>query len=274
MNVKKKPLVSIILPTYNWKKERFIESVNSILNQSFSNFELIIINDASTNNIEETIEELKLKDERIVYIKNENNLKLTKSLNKWISLANGKYVARADDDDIWSDEKQLKTQIEFMENNLDYWIVWVNAEIIDENWNYQYIINRPWTDKELRENMLVWNRFIHSSIVIRKTILNKIWWYNPKWNMVEDYELWLRIWAISKMRNLTDINSKVRVNTKSITRKNYRKQKWMTLKLFFKYFKYYPKKYYLKALCFRFWELIIPPQIIRYILKKMKRIGI
>jgi len=274
MNIKKKPLVSIILPTYNWKKERFIESVNSILNQSFCNFELIIINDASTNNIEETIEELKLKDERIVYIKNENNLKLTKSLNKWISLANGKYIARADDDDIWSDEKQLKTQIEFMENNLDYWIVWTNAEIIDENWNYQYIINRPWTDKELRENMLVWNRFIHSSIVIRKAILDKIWWYNPKWNMVEDYELWLRIWTISKIRNLTDINSKVRVNTKSITRKNYRKQKWLTLKLFFKYFKYYPKKYCLKALCFRFWELIIPPQIIRYILKKMRHIGI
>jgi hypothetical protein len=161
-----------------------------------------------------------------------------------------------------------------MEENEDYWIVWTKADIIDENWNYMYTIDRPWTDKEIRENMLVWCRFVHSSIVIRKNILDKVWWYNPDWNMVEDYELRLRIWTISKIRNLLNVASKVRINTKSVTSKNYKRQKWMTLKLFFKYFKFYPKKHLLKALCFRFWELIIPPKITRFILNKMRNIKI
>lgn len=270
----KKPLVSIILPTYNGRDEWFKESIDSVLNQTFKDFELIIINDASTNNIEKTILQYIKKDDRIVYIKNEKNLKLTKTLNKWISLARGKYIARIDDDDIWSEKNQLHQQIDFMEDHQDYWIVWTNAKIIDEKWNFLYTLNRPWTDEEIRENMIVWNWFIHSSIVIRKNILDKVWWYNQKWNMVEDYELWLRIWTISKMRNLLNINSQVRVNTKSITRENYRKQKWMTLKLFFKYMKSYPKKHLIKALCFRLWELIIPPQITRYILNKIGNIKI
>ena len=270
----KTPLVSIILPTYNWKEKWIRESIESVLNQTYNNFEFIIINDASTNNVEEVIKEYGKKDKRIAYIKNEKNLKLTRTLNKGISIAKGKYIARADDDDIWATETQLQQQIEFMEENEDYWIVWTKADIIDENWNYMYTIDRPWTDKEIRENMLVWCRFVHSSIVIRKNILDKVWWYNPDWNMVEDYELRLRIWTISKIRNLLNVASKVRINTKSVTSKNYKRQKWMTLKLFFKYFKFYPKKHLLKALCFRFWELIIPPKITRFILNKMRNIKI
>lgn len=271
---KKSPMVSVILPTYNWKEKWIRESIESVLNQTYKNFEFIIINDCSTNNVEEIIKEYSKKDDRIVYIKNNKNLKLTRTLNTWIDIAKWKYIARADDDDIWSNYDQLQQQINFMENNQEYWIVWTNAEIIDENWNYLYTIKRPGTDKELRDNMLVWCRFIHSSIVIRKSILNQIWWYNPEWNMVEDYELRLRIGTVSKIRNLLNLLSKVRVNTKSITRKNYRKQKWMSLKLFFKYFRFYPKKHIIKALCFRFWELIIPPQITRYVLNKLRNIKI
>ena len=76
------PLVSVILPTYNGKSEWLSESIDSVLNQTFKDFELIIINDASTNGIEDTILKYKKKDSRIVYLKNEKNLKLTKTLNK------------------------------------------------------------------------------------------------------------------------------------------------------------------------------------------------
>lgn len=268
----KSPLVSVILPTFNGKKQRISGSIDSVLNQTFTDFEFIIINDCSTNDIEKTILEYKWKDDRIVYLKNEKNLKLTKTLNKWISVARGKYIARADDDDIWSDKTQLQQQIDFMEKNHEYWLVWTNAEIVDEEWNFLYKLNRPWTDKEIRENMLVWNWFIHSSIVLRKEILDNVGWYNPNWNMVEDYELWMRIWVVSKMRNLLNIFSKVRVNAKSVTRWNYRKQKWMTLKLFIKYYGYYPKKYLIKALFFRFWELLVPQNFTRFVLYKLKNI--
>jgi glycosyltransferase involved in cell wall biosynthesis len=77
------PMVSIILPTYNWREEWIRKSIESVLNQTYKDFELIIINDASTNDIEKVIKEYEKKDDRIVYVKNEKNLKLTKTLNKW-----------------------------------------------------------------------------------------------------------------------------------------------------------------------------------------------
>lgn len=270
----KNPLVSVILPTYNGKKERISESIDSVLNQTFKDFEFIIINDCSTNDIEKTIKEYEKKDSRIIYVKNEKNLKQTRTMIKWISLSKGKYIARIDDDDIWADKTQLQQQIDFMETNPEYWLVWTNAKIIDENWEFLYIIDRPWTDKELRDNMLVWNWFIQSSIVIRKEIIDKVWWYDPKWNLVEDYEMWMRIWTVSKIRNLLNIYSNVRFNPNSVTRKYYKKQKWMTIKLLLKYCKYYPKKYLLKWLCFRLWELFIPLWLTRKILMKLRNIKV
>lgn len=270
----KSPLVSVILPTYNGKKERISESIESVLNQTFTDFEFIIINDCSTNDIEKTIKDYEKKDSRIIYVKNEENLKQTKTMSKWIALSKGKYIARIDDDDIRADKTQLQQQIDFMEKNTDYWLVWTNADIIDQNWKFLYRLNRPGTDKDLRDNMLVWNWFIQSSIVIRKETLNKVWWYDPKWNLVEDYEMWMRIGTVSKMMNLLNILSKVRINPNSVTRKNYNKQKRMTIRLILKYCKYYPKKHLVKWLCFHIWELIIPQKITRYILNKIRNIKV
>ena len=271
----KNPLISIILPTYNGKKERLKESVDSVLNQTFKDFELIIINDASTNDIEETILEYTKKDDRIVYIKNEKNLKLTKTLNKWISLANGKYIARIDDDDIWEDEQKLEKQIKFLEENNDYWIIWTNWIIIDQDWNELYKLIRPSSNDEIKKKIIIGNWFIHSSILIRKTTLDEVWWfYNPEWNFVEDYELWLRIWKASKMKIISDSYIKYRQNIKSVSNSNYRKQKWLALKLFFKYYKFYPKKYFIRALIFHIWEWLVPYSITSTILRLMKNINI
>ena len=79
---KDNPIVSIILPAYNGREEWLSESIQSVLNQTFMDFELIIIDDASTNGIEKVIECYQKKDSRLVYIKNKENLKLTKTLNK------------------------------------------------------------------------------------------------------------------------------------------------------------------------------------------------
>ena len=109
------PIVSVLLPAYN--AEKYLrESIDSILNQTFTDFELLIINDGSTDKTEEII--LSYNDSRIRYIKNEMNLKLIKSLNKGIDLSRGKYIARMDADDI-SLPNRLKEQVEFMENHND-----------------------------------------------------------------------------------------------------------------------------------------------------------
>lgn len=110
-----KPQISVILPAYN--AERYLhEAIDSILNQTCTNFELIILNDGSTDRTEEII--LSYSDPRIRYIKNEQNLKLIKTLNKGIELARGKYIARMDADDI-SLPDRFQVEYDFMERNPD-----------------------------------------------------------------------------------------------------------------------------------------------------------
>ena len=112
----KNPLVSILMPVYN--SEKYLrEAIKSILNQTFTNFELIIINDGSTDNSLKIIKSF--KDNRIKIIKNKGNLGLIKTLNKGIDLAQGKYIARMDADDI-AMPKRLEKQIAFFNENPDY----------------------------------------------------------------------------------------------------------------------------------------------------------
>ena len=130
------PIVTVLLPAYN--AEKYIrESIDSILNQTFIDFELLIINDGSIDKTEEII--LSYNDSRIRYIKNETNLKLIKSLNKGVSLSRGKYIARMDADDI-SLPDRLKEQVEFMENHNDVAVcsslMYLMTEKGIRQWNY------------------------------------------------------------------------------------------------------------------------------------------
>jgi hypothetical protein len=168
----------------------------------------------------------------------------------------------------------LEKQITFLETHLDYGLIGTNAIIINENENELYRLTRHPTDTSIRKNMLVGNCFVHPSIVMRTTALQQAGGsYNPLWNLVEDYELRLRIGRISKMANLSDYGVKYRINTSSITRTYYKKQKRLTFKLFWENIKYYPHNI-IKALIFRIGEIIVPPIITLWILKKLKNINV
>lgn len=238
------PLVSIILPTFNWKHEWLSQAIDSVLLQSYTNFELIIINDASTNTIEETIEKYASKDPRIIYIKNEHNLKLTKTLNKGIEISQGEYIARIDDDDIRCDSDKLKKQVEFMESNLDYWLIGTWIIIIDENWKETDRVLNRWGDMNIR-NYISWsNQFAHSSILIRREIVESIWWYRDIaiTKYTEDYDLWLRIWTASKFHNLQEYFIKYRIREWSISWRNRFKQLSNAFRVYLLYSKEYPNR--------------------------------
>ena len=108
------PRVSVLMSVYNTEEDFLRDAIKSILNQTFTDFEFLIINDGSKNNAEEVI--LSFNDDRIKYILNEKNLGLIDSLNKGLSLAQGEYIARFDSDDI-SSNKRLEKQVEFMDKN-------------------------------------------------------------------------------------------------------------------------------------------------------------
>ena len=182
------PLVSIILPVFNG--EKFLdESVRSLLNQSYKNFELIIINDGSTDKSKEIISNF--SDDRILYYENETNIGLISTLNKGIELSKGKYIARMDADDI-SYENRLKVQVDFLEKNTDHMMCGGWAETIDNKGFKTGKIKRITSDGLIRSNILFTTPFIHPTILIKSQILKETN-YGIDTLHCEDLDLWVRL---------------------------------------------------------------------------------
>src|SRR5690606_13489679 len=139
-------LISVVLPAYN--AELYIkEAIDSVLAQTFTNFELIILNDGSTDKTEEII--LSYQDSRIVYVKNEHNLGLIGTLNKGMALAKGKYIARMDADDICFPER-FEKQVAFLEKNKEYIICGTSAYRFYKNISDKTAFNPPLADNNIR----------------------------------------------------------------------------------------------------------------------------
>ena len=232
-------LVSIILPTFNGSK--FIsKAIESVLSQTFSDFELIIINDCSVDKTQIIVDSYKSKDSRIISLANVNTVGIVESLNKGIKISNGKYIARIDDDDTWSDINKLKEQVNFLERNPEYGLVGTKARIIDTDNNIIGELGTLVTDEKIRKNIMISNPFCHSSIVFRKKILGKEFLYH-KLKYTEDWDLWIRIGLISKFKNL-DIFGVNYLKRKGMSSKNTKSnQIYYQLKILLKYGFRYPK---------------------------------
>lgn len=185
------------MPVYN--AERYVaEAIDSILSQSYRDWELIIINDGSTDNSESIITQY--EDSRIYYIKNPVNLKLIKTLNKGIDYCHGEYIARMDADDIALPDR-LKQQVEFLDSHADHLMCGTNAIVIDKAGNKTGKIRNLPDNDFLQINMLFSPPFIHPSIMIRREVLRENR-YDENYKHVEDYELWCRIANRGKIANL------------------------------------------------------------------------
>ncbi len=189
--MKSKPEISVVMSVYNG--EDFLrESIVSILNQTFKNFEFIIINDGSRDSSLKIIEEYRSKDARIKKINNEKNIGLSASLNKGIKIAKGKYIARQDADDI-SHSDRLEKQYEFLETKEDVHLVGSNCRKIDINGSFIYEDNKfsnisDYVNTLLRQSAI----FPHGTAFMRKEIVRALGGYNENFYYSQDGELWLR----------------------------------------------------------------------------------
>ena len=192
-------LVSIILPVHNG--ERFLrQAIVSVQEQSHRNWELIIINDGSTDRSGKIIEEFCQADDRIKNLHTEKS-GVAKSLNYGLSMAKGVFIARIDSDDIWLPEK-LEYQLNRFQNNTALFLLGTSVLLIDENGDPLPVQNgfnnrRHFNYKEIKRKLLRNNLFCHSSVMFRKELLNIIGQYNPKFKNSEDYEYWIR--AVKKV---------------------------------------------------------------------------
>jgi glycosyltransferase involved in cell wall biosynthesis len=225
----KNPLVSVLMPAYN--AEKYIgEAIESILNQTFKDFEFIIVNDGSKDNTLKIIEKYKNRDSRIILINNSVNLKISKSLNTGINLSKGKYIARMDADD-YSYPHRLERQFKFMENNPSIGVLGGAMEIINENG--KSIGKRTYAskDKEIRRKMFRYSPFSHPLIMIRKSVLDLAGLYNSRYDSAEDYELYFRLGVYTKFANLSDVLLRYRERSKSITLGSTKKMELKTIKI-------------------------------------------
>lgn len=195
------PKVSIILPNYNGGKY-LKETIQSVLNQTFENFEFIIVDDASTDNSRQVIEEF--QDNRIITYYSDVNRHVAYATNIGFEMAKGEYIARIDSDDQWEKEK-LEKQLSFLESNLEYAVCFTRVNIIDE---YSQFANDKYKDIEQLFNSVDnksqkdWIRYFfyegnclcNPSALMRKTALDTIGRkYNIAYVPAQDFEMWTRM---------------------------------------------------------------------------------
>lgn len=203
--------LAILLPTYN-AASYLKESIDSVLNQTFTDFDLYVYDDCSTDNSEEIVRSY--KGANIFYIKNEQNIGVTKTLNKGLAflLPQYEYIARMDADD-WCYPERFEKQIEFLENDekivlcgtQGYWLKDLNSNP-NEGWTY------PTDSEYVRYYLLFGATFGHSSVVFRsKCFIEHSLRYDESKINCQDWELWTRVSKIGKMVNLPDFLMKYRI---------------------------------------------------------------
>ncbi len=194
-----------------YNSENFIsESIDSIINQSYDDFELIIIDDASYDHSCEIIE--KKKDARIILLQNETNCGVARSLNKGYACANGEFIARMDSDDI-SCSKRFEKQIQYMETHPEIGVLGTGIQFIGAR-NGKKI--NPINPEANKVNLLFNSCLAHPSVMMRRSILTDSP-YNPNWEGMEDYELWWRLSFKTGISNLSDSLLKYRIHAGQVT---------------------------------------------------------
>ncbi|GAB6524505.1 glycosyltransferase family 2 protein [Bacillus cereus] len=217
--------VTVLMPVYNGEKY-LKESVDSILNQTFKDFELLIINDGSTDNSMEILRSY--NDSRIRIITNEQNLRLIKTLNKGIDLATGKYIARMDCDDI-ANPRRLEIQINYMEKHPDVAVCGTGVKVIGQK-------RKPWqisgSSDLIRNCLYVRSCIIHPSVMMRTEFLkqNNIY-YDLNYLHAEDYELFQRLSEKHKVINLENPLLNYRWSETSISKVHASDQEIMAAKI-------------------------------------------
>ena len=228
------PLVSVIIPCYNC--EKFLRpALNSIINQTYRNLEIIIINDGSTDKTVEIIKEFQKFDQRIVFIDNIQNKGLIFTLNKGIVCSQGKYIARMDSDDI-SLENRIEQQVNYMENNPDISVCGTNSYIIDEDDNIKGKSKLPISVSENFQFMAYSSTIYHPTVLMRSDIIKKEF-YNNDFIHAEDYELWCRLLykKNEKIVNLPEYLFKYRKVSTSVSSTNTDTQWKTSAKIFDNY---------------------------------------
>lgn len=211
-------LISVVMSTYSEPKNWLSLSINSILRQSYENFEFIIINDNPERiELRDILNEYAVNDSRIIIHENLENQGLTKSLNIGLGLAKGQYIARMDADDI-SLPDRFSEQIRFMEMHPEVGICGTWVKYFDESAKK---CKRPLEDRTLKDDFINYNPFVHPTVMIRKSVLSDhTIKYDEEWKFAQDKQLWLELMDFTEFANIPKVLYLYRISKRQISSNN------------------------------------------------------
>ncbi|MEN7981983.1 MAG: glycosyltransferase family 2 protein [Nanoarchaeota archaeon] len=228
----KNPLVSVVMPVYNSEKY-LAEAIESVLNQSFKNFEFIIVDDDSADTSVEIIKKYAQRDKRIKILYNKKNFGIAKTRNRGILEAKGKYIATHDSDDI-STLNRFQMQVKYLEEHCNVGVVGNYIEIFSENHDNTSVRKYPENDKDLRRMIFFACPIAQPTSMIRKEVFEKVGLYNKKYPPAEDLDLWFRIGTKYELANIPKVLLKYRESLFSATAAKTRLMEKLSLKIRFK----------------------------------------
>jgi glycosyltransferase involved in cell wall biosynthesis len=244
------PKVSVLMPAYN--AEKYIrEAIESILHQSFRDFEFIIIDDCSTDKTWEIIQEYSKSDQRIIILQNEKNLGIAGNRNKLKKLAIGEYVAWQDADDI-SVNTRIEKQVAYMDDNLELGICGGFLQFFNSKGNL-HIRKYKESDGDIRKNIFRFSPVAQPGAIIRKSVLDEMGDYDLNYPPAEDLDMSFRIGRKYKFANLQEVVIKYRENDNSAT---FTKLKTIELKTISIRLRYADDKFYKMKFSDHFYSIL------------------
>ncbi|MDD5063412.1 MAG: glycosyltransferase [Phycisphaerae bacterium] len=208
------PAISVVMSVYNGQKY-LRESVDSILNQTCKSFEFIIINDGSEDNSLDILLDYQTKDNRLLIV-NQNNIGLTRSLNRGIRVAASEYIARQDADDI-SLPTRFEKQLNYMENHPEVAVIGCLGDVFSVNGILRTTKDTKYSRDGIKRHLASKNLFMHGSAMMRKSCLAKVGFYREFFRHSQDYDLWLRLSQYSDIDILPEHLYQYRVTPEAIS---------------------------------------------------------
>jgi len=247
------PLVSIIMLTYN-RAKYISEAIDSVLIQTYKNFELFIIDDGSTDNTKEILS--LYRDPRINIIFHSKNEGLHVRRTESLTYPNGKYTAIIDSDDIWVASTKLAEQVNYMEQNVNYAVVGTFLLLINNQGKNIGQNEYQTKDTDIRNHILNRNQFVHSGVLIRTEILRKVSGYRDT-GLAEDLDLFLQLGTVGKFANIPKYMTAYRIHTESFNSQKLTMAK-AVLNIIKQYKNDYPFYYFALIKChLRIWYLYL-----------------
>lgn len=228
--MKKTALVSVVIPVYNGS-EYLEAAVNSVLKSSFTNYEILLINDGSTDNSPELCQKISNQNSKIRFINLPKNRGLGNVLNVALKQAKGKYICRLNQDDLIHKDR-LKLQVNYLESHTDTIAIGSQLQFFNHQGNLE-LINYALSDESIKSTWYLVSPFADPAVMYHRQAAIKVGGYKQKFWPAEDLHMWYRLGQLGKLANLPETLTKMRIHKKAASNKHFHRQIINTFRVHF-----------------------------------------